>query len=158
MTMTQRLLSLANRCGVVVASFAAGLTMAAIAVLLTAGALGRYSGLYSLVWVEECSRALFIWTAFLGAALAVERGGHFRLTLLEDYLSERGRLIVIQIAHLSLAGLGLAMLSGGILLMLDAIGQQTISLHIPMAAIYAAVPLAGLLFMVFSATNLTKEG
>ena len=34
----------------------------------------------SLAWTEELSRYSFLWAVYVGAALAVKRGGHVRIT------------------------------------------------------------------------------
>lgn len=46
----------------------------------------------SLAWTEELSRYGFLWAVFLGAALAVKRGGHVRITAQFGKLGTRGRL------------------------------------------------------------------
>ena len=46
----------------------------------------RYLLTRSLLWAEEFSRFLFLWTAFIGAAAAVGKGLHFSLRSLVDAL------------------------------------------------------------------------
>ena len=49
--------------------------MAALAVIVTAGVVFRYSG-YSLVWYDEVACILLAWVTFYGSALAVMKHGH----------------------------------------------------------------------------------
>ena len=49
--------------------------MAALAVIVTAGVVFRYSG-YSLVWYDEVATILLAWVTFYGSALAVLKHGH----------------------------------------------------------------------------------
>lgn len=46
----------------------------------------------SLAWTEELSRYSFLWSVYVGAALAVKRGGHVRITAQFSRLSTNGRL------------------------------------------------------------------
>lgn len=47
----------------------------------------------SLAWTEELSRYSFLWSVYVGAALAVKKGGHVRITAQFMLLSTRWRLI-----------------------------------------------------------------
>lgn len=46
----------------------------------------------SFAWTEELSRYSFLWAVFVGAALAVKRGGHVRITAQFGHLGVRARL------------------------------------------------------------------
>lgn len=46
----------------------------------------------SFAWTEELSRYSFLWAVYVGAALAVKRGGHVRITAQFTKLSTKGRL------------------------------------------------------------------
>ncbi len=47
----------------------------------------------SLAWTEELSRYSFLWAVYVGAALAVKKGGHVRITAQFMLLSIRWRLV-----------------------------------------------------------------
>ena len=47
----------------------------------------------SLAWTEELSRYSFLWAAYVGAALAVKRGGHVRIAAQFMFLPTRWRLV-----------------------------------------------------------------
>ncbi len=66
--------------GGVAALVAAVLVLAEI-VLLSAGVIARYVFHRPLVWSDELASALFLWLAMLGAAIALRRGEHMRLTV-----------------------------------------------------------------------------
>src|SRR5437868_14249300 len=58
----------------------AALLVAAEIVILFAGVVAR-SGLHRpLIWSDELASILFLWLAMLGAAVAVRRGEHMRMT------------------------------------------------------------------------------
>ena len=47
----------------------------------------------SIAWTEELSRYSFLWAVYVGAALAVKRGGHVRITAQFMCLSTKWRLV-----------------------------------------------------------------
>lgn len=47
----------------------------------------------ALAWTEELSRYSFLWAVYVGAALAVKRGGHVRITAQFSRLSVKWRLV-----------------------------------------------------------------
>jgi TRAP-type C4-dicarboxylate transport system permease small subunit len=132
------------------AALAAGLA-GAITVLLVVAVIGRYSGLYALVWIEEAARAMFIWLCFLGAAVGVRRRGHFRLELIESFLPRAGRRTAQIAAHASLGALGMGLVLTGVTMVSDSAGQYTNALNLPLALVYSAIPVSGVLFVVFAA-------
>src|SRR5262249_51747782 len=48
------------------------------------GVFSRYVLRSTFTWYDEIARLLFVWIVFLGAAVGVKRGAHFRLHLLTD--------------------------------------------------------------------------
>lgn len=52
----------------------------------------------SLAWTEELSRYSFLWTVYVGAALAVKRGAHVRITAQFLPMSTRWRLFFRMLA------------------------------------------------------------
>ena len=76
--------------GTVVELLAAGL-VAVEAIILFAGVVSRYVFHKPLTWTDEVAIALFLWLSMLGAAVALRRGGHMRLTLVIDRLPPRWR-------------------------------------------------------------------
>ena len=128
--------------------------MAAVTLVLMASVLGRYSGLFTLVWAEEAARAMFIWLVMLGAAVAVERDGHFRLDVLEHLLPRAGARALQALAHLAMGLFGVALLVTGAELLRNGAGQYTMALGLPQGTIDAAVLFGGLLFVLYAARRL----
>ena len=73
---------------------AAALLMMAVIALLLAGVISRYVFSRPIVWVDEVLSLSFIWMAMLGAALAMHRNEHLRLTLFVEKLPVEARLYV----------------------------------------------------------------
>ncbi len=66
-----------------------GLILLAGLVIVSLEILGRGFLGFSLLWSEELSRYLLIWTAYLGAAAAVRDGSHIRVEFLLQLLPPR---------------------------------------------------------------------
>ena len=60
--------------------------MVILSVDLMLGVFSRYVLASTFTWYDEIARACFVWVVFLGAAVGVKRGAHFRLHLLVDRL------------------------------------------------------------------------
>ena len=57
---------------------------ASITLLLLAGVISRYVFAHPLVWPDELVSLQFLWLAMIGAAMAVHRNEHLRLSVLVD--------------------------------------------------------------------------
>lgn len=134
----------------------AGLLIGLITLLLAVAVVGRYSGLYTVIWAEEAARAMFIWMVLLGAAAAVERGGHFRLDVLQKVLPWPFSGAAAMLAHVAMAALGAALLVTGSEMVGNSAGQFTNALGLPQGAIIAAVPAGGALFLWYGVRNVYR--
>jgi tripartite ATP-independent transporter DctM subunit len=69
----------------------AAVLLAAEIVVLTLGVFSRYALNRPLVWTEELAETLFLWLAMFGAAVAMRRGEHMRMTAIAQRLPARVR-------------------------------------------------------------------
>jgi len=69
------------------------LLVAAEVVVLFCGVTARYVFRHPIIWSDELASILFLWLAMFGAALALQRSGHMRLSYLVDRLPPRGRAV-----------------------------------------------------------------
>jgi len=141
--------------------------LAAMAVMVFANVVLRFTTDQSIFWVEEVSRYLMIWLTFIGAGPVLRYGGHIGIdTLQERYPRQapwfRGLILVLLVpffAFMVWIGARYAMLTWG---------QTTPVMQIPVGAVYLAMPvgfallLAHLLLMaapyVRSKTFLSDDG
>jgi tripartite ATP-independent transporter DctM subunit len=70
-------------------------------VILLAGVTARYVFEAPLIWSDELASILFLWLAMFGAAVAVMRGGHMRLSYAVGRLPARGRAVADVMAALT---------------------------------------------------------
>jgi tripartite ATP-independent transporter DctM subunit len=86
------------------------LLMTVIVVLLLGGVMSRYVFSNPVIWIDEAVSLAFIWVAMIGAAIAMHRNEHLRLTLFLDMLPPRGRDLVHAFALVLIAAFLVAML------------------------------------------------
>lgn len=70
----------------------AAVALVAEVVILMLGIVARTVFHHPLVWSDELASILFLWLAMLGAALAVQKNSHMRLTFFISKLSPRARV------------------------------------------------------------------
>lgn len=103
----------------------------------------------SMVWVEEFTRYIMMWVAFIGASLAVKNNMHVSMDALFNVFSDRVKRVVCIFIY-SIAGLttlGLIFLGIGYASSLVKTHQVSIALDwFPMWIVYVCVPI-GCLFM-----------
>jgi tripartite ATP-independent transporter DctM subunit len=88
----------------------AALLMTVIIALLLGGVVSRYAFGNPIVWIDEAVSIAFIWVAMIGAAIAMHRNEHLRLTLFLDMLAPRARDFVHALALVGIIAFLVAML------------------------------------------------
>lgn len=103
---------------------------------------------------EELLTYSFTWMALLASAYVFGKRGHMRMSFLADRLPERKQLALdILIECLVFVFAAIVLVHGGINIMKLTMSQVTASLGIPMGVVYMAVPLSGVLTMIYSFLN-----
>lgn len=114
------------------------------------GVWSRYVMRATFQWYDEVARLCFVWMIFLGAALAVRRGAHFRLHLLIDRVGATNRRRVDLLVTLIVIAFAAVLVAGGIAIAPLARRQVTDSLEISMLWFYGALPVGGALMILFA--------
>jgi TRAP-type C4-dicarboxylate transport system permease small subunit len=116
--------------------------------LVFANVVTRYAFGFSLNWAEEASRFLMIWITYLGAGLAMREGQHAAITLLQNLLPDRiARWLRALVAFIMIAFMAtLAFL--GFQYSKMTMDQTTAGLRLPSGAVYLAVPLGAIGFVL----------
>ena len=122
------------------------------------GVFSRYVLQATFRWYDEVARLCFIWIIFLGAAVAVRRGMHFRMRLLVDRLGARAMRVADQVASATVVAFGGILLAGGYAIMPIARRQVTDALEISMLWFYAALPVGGALMIFFALLQWRRPG
>jgi TRAP-type C4-dicarboxylate transport system permease small subunit len=115
--------------------------LAAMAVLVFGNVVARYLFNASFGWVEELTRYMMIWLAYLGAGLALRHGNHVAVMLLVDALPRTPALLLRAVVGLVLAGFVAALAWIGWEYADFAMRQRTPVLQWPTGYVYLAIPI-----------------
>jgi TRAP-type C4-dicarboxylate transport system permease small subunit len=113
--------------------------LAAMATMVFANVVLRFTTDASILWVEEVSRYLMIWLTFLGSGLVLRYGGHVGIDSLQESLPRSAVAIRLVIVVVLLAFFVFMVAIGARYAML-AWGQTTPVLGIPIGVVYLAIP------------------
>lgn len=110
----------------------------------------RYILNFTPVWTEEAARYSNIWMTMLGIGIVLRRREHIRLDFLETVLPP-SRMRKLDFFNTLVTGGFFAFLTYGGLTTLKASSRQLApGLHISMLWIYIAIPLGGILAILFT--------
>jgi TRAP-type C4-dicarboxylate transport system permease small subunit len=100
-------------------------------------------------WIQELSLLLMVWLGFLGIALGFQDHSHIKITLLENRMPLKMKRVV-QLFHRLLAMLfGLFMVMEGTKFANSMSTSYIPGLKIPSAVLYFAVPISGILIVIY---------
>ena len=112
---------------------------------------------------EELLTYTFAWLALFAAAYVFGARDHMRMNFLLSKFPDKTRHIIELITEVIIVVFaGAVMIYGGISIMRLTMSQTTASLGIPMGLVYMAVPISGILIVIYGILNiislLNKEG
>jgi TRAP-type C4-dicarboxylate transport system permease small subunit len=100
------------------------------------------------LWLQEVTSTLFIYAIFIGAAVATRRNDHLYLTAIAEGLHGTARLVVEIIIRIVV--LGVAIIYFGYLNFLRGFSSFRMPSMTPIASLYAAIPICGVLIALFT--------
>ena len=106
------------------------------------------------LWLQEVTSTLFIYAIFIGAAVATRRNDHLYLTALSEALHGTPRLIVEIIIRIVVLGVAVCLIWFGYINYLRGFGSFRLPSGTPIASLYAAIPLSGVLIGLFTIEQL----
>jgi len=116
------------------------------------GVFTRYAMGNQASWSEELARFLLIWIGILGAAYASGQNMHLAIDLLSDKLNpskQKSLIAFIRILIIAFAFFVLIIGGSRLLYITQTLGQTSPALQVPMAFVYAVLPLSGLLIVYY---------
>lgn len=131
------------------------LILAALIAVLTLQVAGRQLPGFFFPWTEEVSRFLFVWLAFLGTALAVQRNAHVAIYFVADRMGSRLQLMIGLVVRMLVVSFALVMLIYGLRLCMSTRMVSTV-LRLPMWLPYAAIPAAGALIVIHGVIGMLR--
>lgn len=124
------------------------LLLLAMACIVFANVVLRYSTGDSIVWAEEVARHLMIWVTFLGAGLVLRFGGHVAIDNLHQAVSTRSARWLRTLVAVGIGIFCLVMTYFSVLYVWATRFQTTAATDIPISFIYVAMPVGFLLMFV----------
>jgi len=128
---------------------ACGLVLFGFCVTVCADIVTRTIG-HPWLWLQEVTSTLFIYGIFIGFAVATRRNDHLYLTAVSESLHGRLRIAT----ELTIRGIVLAvavcMVYFGYLNFMRGFGSFRLPSNTPIASLYAAIPMAGVLVVLFT--------
>src|SRR5689334_6019220 len=108
------------------------------------------------LWLQEVTSTLFIYAIFIGCAVATRRNDHLYLTAISEAMHGTPRLIVEIIIRFVVLGVSFCLIWFGYLNYLRGFGSFRLPSGTPIASLYAAIPLAGVLIGLFTIEQLVN--
>jgi len=133
------------------------LLMIVLCVDVFLGVFSRYVLVRTFTWYDEIARLCFVWIIFLGAAVAVRRGAHFRFHLLVDRLGPVATAAAHRLAVIVIAAFGAVLVWQGWKLVELGQFQQTPVMGLSKGWVYAPVPIGGALMVLFALPGLWRR-
>lgn len=128
----------------------AGTTMLAIAGVLFAGVIWRYVFGDPLGWSDEVARVLFVWLAFVGAAIGVKRRLHASVSVFSARMPPRWQFATSLLAMILVAATAVLFVYTGAIQTAANFSQQSMPVTgIPTGWLYLAVPVSGALMLAY---------
>jgi TRAP-type C4-dicarboxylate transport system permease small subunit len=108
------------------------------------------------LWLQEVTSTLFIYGIFIGTAVATRRNDHLYLTAISEALHGTPRLIVEIVIRVVVLSVAFCLIWFGYINYLRGFGSFRLPSGTPIASLYAAIPIAGLLIALFTVEQLVN--
>ena len=133
----------------------AGVSFLAMVALTCWQVFTRYLLHSPSTWSEELVSYLFAWASLFGASLVTGERGHMNIPILVDHLNEGAQKAFHIFGELvAFAFSAIILVYGGIQITQLAMGQMTSSLGVAVGVFYVALPVCGVLNIMYTILNI----
>jgi TRAP-type C4-dicarboxylate transport system permease small subunit len=105
---------------------------------------------HPLLWPQEATSTFFIYGVFIGASVATRRSDHLQLSALTEAMGGRTRRLFEVANRIVVMTVGLFLVVYGWQNFLTGFGSFRMPSMLPIAYLYAPIPLCGALIALFS--------
>jgi TRAP-type C4-dicarboxylate transport system permease small subunit len=105
---------------------------------------------HPLLWPQEVTSAFFVYGVFIGAAVATRRGDHLQLSALTEAMRGATRRAFEVLNRVVIMAVGICLVVYGWQNFLTGFGSFRMPSMLPIAYLYAPIPLCGALVALFS--------
>ncbi|KZE29171.1 TRAP transporter large permease subunit [Chelatococcus daeguensis] len=137
--------------------FVASVLLVAVVGLLLIGVVSRYVLSLPIVWIDEAASISFLWLAMLGAAIAIDRNEHLRLTLFLGLMPERARAFVSTLALVIVAAVLMALIMPAVEYVEEEWYVTSAALNIPMSFRASALVVGLVLMFALAVGHAVRE-
>ncbi len=102
------------------------------------------------LWLQEVTTTFFVYGVFIGAAVATRRNDHLYLSAITEAMTGRARLCFEIFNRVIILAAALCMVVFGYINFLQGFGNFRMPSLTPLASLYAAIPLSGVLVALFA--------
>jgi TRAP-type C4-dicarboxylate transport system permease small subunit len=102
------------------------------------------------LWLQEVTSTLFVYGIFIGASVATRRNDHLYLTAFAESMHGTARVVAEVVIRLVVLGVALCLIYFGYINYLRGFGSFRLPSNTPIASLYAAIPLCGILTALFT--------
>ena len=131
------------------------LLMAVMSILGVFQVVGRLVGVVPS-WTEEAIRFLFIWASCVGAAIGIKEHIHIGIDILVNLLPFVARKVIDIVVQLGLIAFDVFIIKFGFDMVARTMTQASPALRLPMAYVYLAVPVMGILGLYYSISEIVR--
>lgn len=121
--------------------------LAALLVVMSLQVISRYVFDSPFSWTEEVSRHLYVYMVFFGASAAIRDRSHVAVAMAVAYLPRPVRLATALVMNALILGFLAVMIWAGWKLVQRNLDVPTVTLEIPLAIVYAVVPITAVLMI-----------
>ena len=126
-------------------------------VLICLEVVSRFVFDFSIFWINALARFLLIWFFFLGAGLALRKGGHVGFELIRRSLPAGTRRAVGVLAQIAIFAFFCMVLWGGLVAAPSSLKQVEPSLGVSALWAVAAIPVGALLLIYHQIAALLEQ-
>jgi len=108
------------------------------------------------LWLQEVTSAFFIYGIFTGAAVATRRNDHLYLTALAEAMHGRSRTLVEVMVRVVTLSVAICLIYFGYINFLRGFGSFRMPSMTPIASLYVAIPISGVLIALFTVEQLVN--
>ena len=108
------------------------------------------------LWLQEVTQTFFIYAIFVGASVATRRNDHLYLTAVAEALHGAPRLVAEIVIRLVVLGVACCLVYFGYINFRRGFTSFRMPSMTPIASLYAAIPIAGVLISLFTIEQLVN--
>ncbi|MCL2851874.1 MAG: TRAP transporter small permease [Defluviitaleaceae bacterium] len=116
----------------------------------------RYVFLNAIPWAEEAVRFMFVWASFIGAAIGIKEKIHIGIDLVTARLPQKAQRVTSTVVYFIIMWLAYYMVTAGWEFTRFTHAQLSPALTIPMSYVHVAIPISGVLIIIYSSIEVFK--